>query len=230
MLSSFSKDSSSQGLSAPFAHSLSLGYQVFARWTQVYINSAYGYNLNSFFFPRIHVNSHTISHFNNFPPWAGTHCHIWISGWRQYMSIPDHHSGEGSSLWMGRRPYRQLAVCREHHGSFSASLRENQQRRDLLALESSALFPEPPNHLLVSLWGLWPSCSPRAGGSCFLWALKSGTQPWAEKALVTPNLSLAIPRQWRQNRKDKLLRFLGGAEDTRGRWSLHSFQADNHEF
>lgn len=34
------------------------------------------------------------------------------------------------------------------------------------------------------------------------------------EVVVTPNPSLVIPRQRRPNRKDKLLRLLGGAKDT----------------
>lgn len=51
--------------------------------------------------------------------------------------ILDLCSQEASSLWMERRSHKELALCREYWGSFSTSLRENQQGRGLLALTSS---------------------------------------------------------------------------------------------
>lgn len=41
----------------------------------------------------------------------------------------------------GKETVQELALCREHGSSFS---RENQQGRDLLALNSSAPSLEPP--------------------------------------------------------------------------------------
>lgn len=100
----------------------------------------------------------------------------------------DHCSLEASSLWMGRRPEGELALCRACWGSFFTSLGDSQQ-----AL-TAVLYPGVFQPLISELARHVAQVFLRTGGIAFL----VGTEAWHTsmgcEVSVTLDPSLLIPR------------------------------------